>query len=388
MHSHPTRRQFMQVSSAALLTAMLPNAFGKTLVPRPSTFFAAAPPPSMASVAPETAAVYRNAFVLDGNTLASIGFQVDSAARFQGLRDSGLSALKSTLGGAAGTFEQAVADIAATQTLIERHPDLFIKVARHADLDRAKPEKKVAVIFSFEAVSMLEGQLERIDLFRELDVLVMQLTYNENTPFGSGCLAADLGGVTELGRNAIAKMNTLGVALDLSHANTQTTADGIAISNKPPLITHAGCRAVFDHPRNKRDAEMKAMADKGGVMGVYMLPFLTEDSRMPSLADYMRHLVHAIDVCGQEHVGIGTDSLFFSATDDDLQAVKQQEQERRNKGIGAPGENRPPYLSDINTPRKLEFVADALLKHGYSASVTDKVLGLNFKRAFKEIWIA
>lgn len=388
MNPHTSRRQFLQLSGAVLLTAALPAALGKTSQPKSSKFFVATPATSTARIASKAAELYSNAFVLDCNTLASIGFQVDSAASFQALRDSGLSALKSTLGGGAGTFEQTVADIAAAQTLIERHPDLFIKVTCLADLDRAKPENKVAVIFSFEAVSMLEGEIERIDLFRQLDVLVMQLTYNDKTPFGYGCLAGDKGGITELGRKAIARMNALGIAVDLSHANLQTTADGIELSTKPPLITHAGCRAVFDHPRNKRDQEMKAMALKGGVMGIYMLPFLTPDNRMPTLADYMQHMVHALDVCGEDHVGIGTDSLFFVATDDDLQAVKQLEDQRRKGGIGAPGENRPPYIPDINTPRKLEFVADALLKHGYSASVTDKVLGLNFNRVFKEIWTA
>jgi len=388
MDAHTSRRQFLQLSGAALLTVALPRAFGKTVASGSSTFFAATPPASTTSIHPNAANLYRKALVLDCNALASIGVQFDGASSFQALRDSGLSALKSTLGGAAGTFEETVADIAAAQTLIERHLDLFIKVTRHADLDRAKFENKVAVIFSFEAVSMLEGKLDRIDLFRQLDVLVMQLTYNDKTPFGYGSLAGDTGGVTELGQKAIARMNSLGVALDLSHANVQTTADGIALSTKPPLITHAGCRAVFDHPRNKRDQEMKAMADKGGVMGIYMLPFLTHDSRMPTLSDYMSHMVHALDVCGEDHVGIGTDSMFFTATDKDLQAVKQLEDERRKAEIGAPGENRPPYIPDINTPRKLEFVADALLKHGYSTSVTDKVLGLNFDRVFNEIWIA
>jgi membrane dipeptidase len=183
-------------------------------------------------------------------------------------------------------------------------------------------------------------------------------------------------------------MNEIGVALDLSHANAQTTADGIAISTRPPVITHAGCRAVHDHPRNKTDREMKALADKGGVMGMYMLPFLTADTRQPMLADYMQHMFHALKVCGEDHVGIGTDSLFFKVTEQDLQTVKDQEAERRKAGVNAPGENRPPYIPDINTPRKLEFVADALLKEGYSDRITEKVLGLNFRRVFENIWTA
>jgi membrane dipeptidase len=361
------------MSGGALLTAAFPMVSAKT---------------SRAATAMTSADVYRNALVLDCNTLASIGYAFDDTASFQALRDSGVSALKSTLGGANGTFEETVADIAAAQRLIERHPDIFIKVKGHSELERAKPEGKVAVIFSFEAASPLEDKLDRIDLFRNLDVLVMQLSYNHTTPFGVGCLDGETGGVTELGRKAIERMNKLGVALDLSHSNTQTTREGIALSAKPPLITHSGCRAVFMHPRNKRDEEMKALADKGGVMGIYMLPFLTPDDKQPMLADYMQHMLHALKVCGEDHVGIGTDVPFFTVTDSDLKAMKQDEEDRRKKGVNAPGENRPPYIPDINTPRKLESVADALLKHGYSARAADKVLGLNFSRAFKEIWTA
>ena len=333
-----------------------------------------------------SADLYRNAFVLDCNALESIGFQFDDASRFEALAGSGVTALKTTLGGASGTFEEAVADIAAAQALIEAHPESFIKVREHADLERAKAENKLAVIFSFEAASMLEDRLERIDLFRKLGVLVIQLSYNHDTPLGHGCLDGETGGLTELGRQAVARMDELGVALDLSHSNTRTTAEAIALSRRPPLITHAGCRAVFMHPRNKRDEEMKALADRGGVMGIYMLPFLTPENRQPMLADYMQHLIHALKVCGEDHVGIGTDTAFFTVDSTELKAMAEEAQTRRKQGVGAPGENRPPYIPDINTPRKLERVTDALLKHGYSARVAEKVLGLNFSRALKAIW--
>ena len=377
-----TRRDFLALSSTAALAALVP----------PQTLRAAATPSGGSRPAPVPANVeglYRNAFVLDANTLASFGtLQYDKGItdELAAIRNSGLTAFKSTLGGDDGNFEDTVADIAAAQSLIDKHPELFIKVVRPADLDRAKPEGKIAVILSFEAASMLDGKVERIELFRQLDVLVMQLTYNRRTPFGCGCLDGDSDGVTDLGRQAIAKMNELGVALDLSHANVQTTEDGIRLSTRPPVFTHTACRAVFDHPRNKTDRDMRALADKGGVMGIYMLPFLTADTRQPTLADYLRHMVHALDVCGEDHVGIGTDSMFFTVGADDLKQVAALELQRKKAGLGAPGENRPPYLSDINTPRKLEYVAGALLKHGYSARVTEKVLGLNFRRVFQEIW--
>lgn len=381
-----TRREFLAKSGTAAFAAAVSLRATASNPPSAGTAGLASPLSTRASNASQ---LYEAAFVLDANTLASIGAvqsDSDAASALKAIRYSGLTALKSTMGGGNGSFEEAVTDIAAAQTLIEKHPDLFLKVTGPDDLDRAKPQNKIAIILSFEAVSMLEGKIDRIDLFRQLDVLVMQLSYNRKSPFGCGCLDGDSDGVTPLGRQAIAKMNAIGVALDLSHANAQTTKDGIALSTKPAIITHAGCRGVFDHPRNKTDRDMKALADKGGVMGVYMLPFLTPDNRQPMLADYMLHLTHALNVCGEDHVGIGTDSMFFQVRDEDLKEVAAQEAERRKAGIGAPGENRPPYIPDINTPRKLEFVAEALLKKGYGSAVVEKVLGLNFRRAFKEIW--
>jgi membrane dipeptidase len=254
------------------------------------------------------------------------------------------------------------------------------------DFDRAHKERKLGVIYSFEAVTMLEDKIERIEMFRHLGVRVMQLTYNRRSPFGIGCLDGETEGLTELGRKAIAKMNEVGVALDLSHSNTQTTADGIAASSKPALITHAGCRAVHMHPRNKEDRELKALAEKGGVVGIYMLPYLTASPKQPMLDDYLQHLEHALKVCGEDHVGIGSDVPFFRIGESDLEEMKKTIEKRKADGIAAPGEDRPLYIPDLNTPRKIEFIADALLKRGHKASTAEKVIGANFKRVFGELW--
>ncbi|KAF1008270.1 MAG: hypothetical protein GAK28_01251 [Luteibacter sp.] len=334
--------------------------------------------------------LYDAAFVLDANSLGGMGdpenYAPDVAKSLRLIRESGVSVLKSSLGYDSYDFEATVKEIADAQALIETYPETFLQVKRPDDMLRAKREGKLGVIFSFEAVTMLEDKIERIDLFRNFDVLVMQLTYNRKSPFGYGCLEGDTGGVTALGAKAIARMNERGITLDLSHSNAQTTADGIALSKKPCVVTHAGCRAVFDHPRNKRDKEMKALAEKGGVMGIYMLPFLTPDNRQPMLADYMAHMTHALDVCGEDHVGIGTDLGFFPETDDDIKRHLAEEERRRKLGIGATGENRPLYIPDANSTRKLEIVANALQKKGYGARTVEKVLGLNFRRVFTETW--
>jgi membrane dipeptidase len=342
-------------------------------------------------VSADAAKIYRDSFILDGNALAGIGGLLgrpnqDEITKL--IRESGVTALKATLAGATGNFEMAVEDIASAQQLMEKRADLFLNVRTAADLDRARKEQKLGVIYSFESANMLEDKIDRIEIFRDLGVRVMQLTYNRRTPFGVGCLDGESDGLTELGRKAIAKMNELGVALDLSHSNTKTTAEGIAVSNKPPLITHAGCRAVFMHPRNKEDLELKALADKGGVVGIYLLPYLTASPKQPMLDDYLQHLEHALKVCGEDHVGVGSDVPFFRVDESDLEEMKKATEKRKADGIAAPGEDRPTYIPDLNTPRKIELIADALLQRGHKAGVVAKVLGGNFKRVFGEIWTA
>ena len=340
-------------------------------------------------VSAEAAKLYRESFILDCNALASIGrlrSQNQQSEIAAGIRESGLIAVKATLGGATGDFAMAVADIASADQLIEKKPDLFLNVRTSADFVRARNEKKLGVIYSFESASMLEDKIERVETFRGLGVRVMQLSYNRRTPLGVGCLDGETDGLTDLGRQAIAKMNELGVALDLSHSNTQTTADGIATSTKPPLITHAGCRAVYQHPRNKEDRELKALADKGGVIGIYMLPYLTASPKQPMLDDYLQHLEHALKVCGEDHVGVGSDVPFFRVDDAELAEMKQAAEKRKADGIAAPGEDRPTYIPDLNMPREMELVADALLKRGHKTAAIEKILGANFRRVFGEIW--
>lgn len=342
-----------------------------------------------ASVSKEAAELYRKALVLDCNALAGIGWPIsddDPLGVTKLILGSGVNVVKATLGGATGNFEETVAAIAKTELLIEKAPEAFCKIDKVADFDRAKREGKLGLIYSFESAAMLEDKIERIDIFRGLGVRVMQLTYNRRTPLGCGCLDGESDGLTDLGRKAIAKMNSLGVAVDLSHSNTKTTADGIAASQKPPIITHAGCRAVHMHPRNKEDREMKALADKGGVMGIYMLPYLTESPKQPMLADYLAHMDHAVKVMGEEHVGIGSDVPFIAVDDHQIEAMNKDMAERKAKGVAAPGEDRPPYIPDLNSERKMERIADALLKRGYKSSAVEKILGANFKRVFGEIW--
>jgi membrane dipeptidase len=305
------------------------------------------------------------------------------------VRGSGIDVIKLTLGGINDDFAHTVASIAQVQQLIEVHPDYFTQVRTAPDMARAQRERKLGIILSFESAEMHGGQLSSLEVFRDLGVRVMQLSYNRTSPFAAGVMEPNAGGLTALGREAVREMNRLGIAVDLSHANPATTADVLALSAAPPVMTHAGCAAVHAHPRNKTDEQLRALAAKGGVVGIYDLPYLSASPHQPTVDDYMAHLQHALGVAGEDHVGIGSDVGIepFDSSPAGMAEFHRELAERRAAGLSAPEEDRPLYVAGLNVPRRIEIIADRLLKGGYSATVTEKVLGGNFARVFTQIWV-
>jgi membrane dipeptidase len=343
------------------------------------------------SVSARARALYQRSLILDCNSAPPMPDSLPlSAADLELVRGSGVTALKWSLGGINSKFEDTVAEIAQVQQLIEVHPDYFLQVRVAADLERAKRQGKLGLILSFESTDMLTGKLDSIDLFRNLGVRVMQLSYNRKSPFAAGVLEPDAGGLTALGREAVARMNKVGVAIDISHANPATTADVLALSAQPVVMTHAGSAVVHAHPRNKSDAQLRALAARGGVVGIFDLPYLTASPRQPTVDDYMQHLEHVLRLVGEDHVGIGSDVGLepFDTGPKGMAEFKKNQDERHAAGLAAPEEDRPVYVEGLNTPRRLEVIAEQLLRRGYSEAATQKILGGNFARVFGQVWSA
>lgn len=175
--------------------------------------------------------------------------------------------------------------------------------------------------------------------------------------------------------------------VDLSHCGVQTTADGIAHSSRPVAITHSGCRAVFEHPRSKRDDELRALATKGGVIGIYMMPFLTPRGQ-PTSEDLVRHIEHAVSVCGEDHVGIGSDLSITPhvVTREYEERHRRFVAGRKQAGIAAPREEDYMFVTDLNSPRRMEMIADRLLARRHSVARVEKIVGGNWMRLFREVW--
>ncbi len=267
-------------------------------------------------------------------------------------------------------------------------PDVFTVVRQQSDIARAKREAKIGIMPGFQYTQFLEADPSRIETFRRLGVRIMQLTYNNRSIFGDGCLEPDNAGLSKAGLAAVQKMNELGVAIDLSHSGYRTTSEAIAASKKPVLISHSGCASIYAHPRNKPDEVMKALADKGGYFGVYLMPYLVASPTVPTREHVINHVLGALNVCGSDHVGIGSDGSIQAVklTPEQQKAFDEDIARRKKLGIGAPGEDRYPYVPDLTGPDHMEVIAAELQKRGQPSSVIEKVLGENFQRIIGEIW--
>jgi membrane dipeptidase len=307
-------------------------------------------------------------------------------------RDSGVTAINLTVndvGNGPNKFMNSVTNIAGVEHDLTAHPDVLMKILRGADIRSAKATHRFGIIYGCQDVTMLEGDLKKLAVFADLGVRIVQPTYNTRTLMGDGCLEKADGGLSKMGYDFIAEMNRLNLLLDLSHAGVRTIAEGIAASKAPMAITHTGCRALVDLPRNTHDKELKALADRGGVAGIYFMPFLRE-SGQPHAEDLIRHIEHAVDVCGEEHVGLGTDGSISGVplTDAFREYFRKNVEARQKAGVSAPGESADvlTIVPEYNDPLRFKHLADDLMRRGWPSSRVEKLLGANFARLFTEVW--
>lgn len=307
-------------------------------------------------------------------------------------RAAGVAATNATIGyvfGDGDPFAQTIVDIAWWAEAIRLRPDALSLIRTAADIRAAHEAGKAGMIFGFQNTEMFQKDASRVRLFSDLGVRIVQMTYNLRTTTGDGALVPENGGLTEFGRELVEALNKQKLLVDLSHGGEKTTMEAIAASSAPVAITHTGCAALAPHPRNRGDAELRALADKGGVAGIYFMPYLTP-GRQQMAADIVAHIEHAVNVMGEDHVAIGTDG-GVTAIDDMpayLEAFRKSNEERRQLGVAAPNEDDdiitvPP---DLMGPTQFEQLAGMLSARGHSGARIEKILGGNFLRLFEEVW--
>jgi membrane dipeptidase len=293
------------------------------------------------------------------------------------------------VGNVADPWGDYLKSIDDTKDLLAANPDRLLLVRSAADIVRAKREGRFAVLLGTQDTCMVGPELDRLAQLKKDGVMTVQLTYNNRNLCGDGSLEPDNAGLSKLGRATIERVEAEGLLLDLSHGGARTMAQAAAQAKRTPVISHTGARALTDHPRNTSDETIRAVADKGGVIGVYFMPFLTPDSK-PTGADLVRHIEHVADVAGEDHVGIGTDNGVLPLAVDEEARRKNREwaMARIKAGIAAPGEGPDvfPIVAEYNSVDRYRRLADALARRGWSTSRLEKLLGGNFLRVYRDAW--
>ena len=376
MQKTVTRRRFLQLTAASGAALATP------------TLFAAGSAESL----------YARSVVIDGLGFPG-GLQPSeeaplNAAELDQVTESGLSAVHLTVG-AVGTmppltaFEKAVRSIERWEAEIGRYPEVLAPVRSVKDILAAKSTGRTGICYGLQDGVAFEDDPERLDTLAWLGVRVIQPTYNRRNLLGDGCMEPADAGLSRTGLQAIERMQSQGILVDLSHCGRRTAADAIAITKRPVAFTHTGCYALAEHPRHRTDAELKAVANTGGVSGIFIMPYLSKGEQ-PTAADVIAHLEHAIDVAGEDHVSIGTDGTVSPTelTQEFKAQFSKTTRERKELGIAAPFETEEGYLfaNDLNTPRRFETLAQLLLDRGHGEARVEKVLGGNLLRVFGEAW--
>jgi len=241
---------------------------------------------------------------------------------------------------------------------MEKNQDEISLVTNYNQINEANSAGKIAAILSVEGGEALEGDLGVLRMLYKLGVRLLTLTWNQRNQIADGIGESRTGsGLTEFGLKVIDEMNNLRMFIDVSHLSETGFWDVIKRSKAPIVASHSNCYALCPHPRNLKDEQIKALADKGGVIGITFVPnFLTQEKRKTTVKDVVTHIDYLVEKAGIDCVGLGSD---FDGTG----------------GL-------PLGLEGVD---KITNITEELLTRGYKEREIKKILGGNFLRVFKKV---
>ncbi len=298
-------------------------------------------------------------------------------------------------------WEETLAELARSNRLVKGLGDTFTVAGSAADVERAHREGRHALIYNLQNGEPVGDDFQRVDLLYNLGVRVLQMTYNLRNRFGDGCVERRDGGLSRFGISMVEALNRRRILIDLSHSSDQTALDTIAVSGAPVAFTHTCARALSRHPRGKTDQALRAIAERGGYVGVLIVPFFLlppEGDRRPrppdlpegwaTLDTVVDHVEYIRNLVGSDCVGIGTDwgKPYYSALR--WSAGMVREQASAFDWVGWLPEHRfDPNLQtrDLETWDRWPNLTAALLRRGIPEADVVKIVGGNFLRVFREV---
>jgi len=255
------------------------------------------------------------------------------------------------------------------------------------DIRSIHADGRLAVILGAQNTDLLGGRIGYVELFADMGLRVMQLTYNTQNSVGSSCYEPVDTGLTKFGRELVLEMGRAGVLVDLSHVGDKTSLDAIQVSEKPVAITHANPKRLFDHKRNKSDDVLKALAERGGVLGCATYRNITGDAYCASAVAWGEMVARTVDMIGIDHVAIGTDRSHNHVTADYLWMRKGRW--TRTGGYGAGVTTTPVKVEPPAFFRDLEQIAvlpEGLRAAGFNESEVTKITHGNWLRLYGEVF--
>lgn len=309
-------------------------------------------------------------------------------AGFGAVKEAGITVVGPTLGDVVPevAFHSTVEEISKQMDDIRRYPDRMMLIWSYSDFERAKRENKLGVLINVQNSACIERDLKNLDLFYGLGLRQIQLTFNWRNWVGDGCTERTQAGLSYYGVDMVRRMNVLGMIVDVGHTGYQSTLDAVEVSKVPIVYSHTNCKALCDHPRNKTNDQIKALARKGGVMGLSFFNWFVSDKPRSTLQDVLDHFDHVAKLVGPDYVGIGSDfsvpGWAGKEPDAEWEAHKKLYGEREWKTLKG---RFPPYIDELNNAHKYHTLADGLRKRGWSYNDIAKALGLNFLRVYKQI---
>ena len=267
----------------------------------------------------------------------------------------------------------------------ELHHDLIMPVKNTADIRLAKKLGKVGIMFGAQNCSPIEDDIGMVEIMRELNLMIMQLTYNNQSLLACGCYEAEDSGVTRFGKQVIKEMNRVGMVVDMSHSAERSTLEAIEISERPIVISHANPNSFHEAKRNKSDTVLKALGESGGLLGFSLYPFHLKNGPDCSLDDFCDMVANTADLMGIDHIGIGTDLC----QEQPLSVLEWMRNGRWSKemdyGEGSKANaDWPRPLSWFRDSRDFPNITKGLQNRGFRTEVIAKVMGMNWLNLLDE----
>ena len=318
---------------------------------------------------------------LCGNMINPEPPAVNGKSYLQRLEDSGVTAMNITLALRSDSFEVALEGMYNYYNLFRYYPDRVMLIETASDIELARKEHKIGVIFGFQSPTPAGTNFSHWSILKKLGLRICALAYNEPNPLADGCMEPANRGLTFFGHQAVREMNRQGILIDLSHVGEKSSLEALDISRLPCIFSHSNAAAVTPTTRrNLTDEQIQLCAAKGGVIGLSGHAFLCHSTEgvQPTLEDYMDHFLYVAKLVGPEHIGVGSDMFEYY--------TKFYWENKTKLLYDSPWMFETVNNQDLHNVDQYINITRGLVAVGFSDQDIKNILGLNYLRVFQQVW--